>query len=86
MPLYDYECKVCGSAAEVHHKLAESGPTCCSYPMEKIIGAVVGSIAPMTGPIVDMRQVKDSHGARWRETSKTGRPGGDRKRDYYFGS
>lgn len=84
MPLYDYECERCGRSDEVQHKLAESGPDCCGQPMVKIVGAVPGKIAPQSGPIFDMRQVKDSHGDRWRETSKTGRAGGDRKRDYYY--
>jgi putative FmdB family regulatory protein len=85
MPLYDYQCSGCEQQSEVFHKLDEDPPDCdCGGKLEKVFrkANVIGFPQP-TGPIYDWNQVHASHGKDWRRTTKTNRPGGDRKADYY---
>jgi predicted nucleic acid-binding Zn ribbon protein len=75
---YDVKCLSCGDAYEIAHPMAESHPPCrsCGDIVETQLGAVAGRVAVKTGPIYDMRQVKDSHGVHWRETPGSDMPGG----------
>ncbi len=78
MPTYDYQCQDCDEISEHEHKMAESPPACgCGGPLEQVfLSPALCRVAGPTGPIVDMRQVKDSHGERWRQTAGSGTPGG----------
>jgi putative FmdB family regulatory protein len=78
MPTYDYQCPDCDAISEHEHKIVEKAPPCdCGGELEKVfLSPALTRVAGPTGPIIDMRQVKDSHGERWRQTDGSGTPGG----------
>jgi len=86
MPLYEMKCLGCGEETQHIVKLNDDNPPCpkCLGEMEKLISAPrLLKMSVETGAIYDMRQVKDSHGERWRETKGSDKPGGAGQKMYF---
>ena len=86
MPLYEFECKKCNEELEIVVGLENEDPPCpeCGGELLKLISAPnIIRMAPQTGLIYSDKQIESSHGTDWRRTTKTDRPGGDRKALYF---
>lgn len=92
MPRYDYQCE-CGRRYEADQPYAErENPIPCECGK---LATYVIARAPMIGAeprpkgdsriIWDDRQIKDTHGERWRETPRSHREGGCGAVQYYDG-
>jgi hypothetical protein len=86
LPVYEVQCEKCEAVEDVDLHIDEPVPACaCGGSRVRLISSPrVTRVAEISGPIWSEKQIVASHGERWRETSKSGRPGGDRKAEYYY--
>jgi len=88
MPVYEYECKKCGNESDVFHKLDDAPPGCqCGGELQRVFrSAPRFSISPGWAgqAIFSDKQIKDTHGDRWRETKRSHKAGGAVGDKLYF--
>ena len=86
--MYDAECNACGLTYEVIIPHSQALPPCpqCQHPRpsRRFPKQNVTRTAGPKGVIFDERQIYDTHGKNWRNPHNHQRPGGDRKRMYWY--
>jgi putative FmdB family regulatory protein len=89
MPVYEYDCKECGDEADVFHRIEDPVPPCekCGGELKRVFRTPpnMTSVPGWAGkPIFSDKQIKDTHGTRWRETKNSHKAGGAVGAKQYF--